>query len=61
MTDGAMTAFLTNIGLFFTQSIEWLSTVLDTVVSSPALLVMCIAMPVCGFAVGLLGRLFRVN
>lgn len=61
MTEGAMTAFLTNVGLFFTQAIEWLSTVLNTITDSPALLVMCIAMPICGFAVGLLGRLFRVN
>lgn len=61
MAEGAMSAFLTNIGTFFTQSIEWLSTVLDTIVASPALTVLVLAMPICGFAVGLLGRLIRVN
>lgn len=61
MAEGAMTAFLENIGLFFTQSVEWLGTVLDTIVASPALTVICLAMPICGFAVGLLSRLFRVN
>lgn len=60
MAEGAMTAFLTNIGTFFTQAIDWLGKVLDTVVASPALLVLVIAMPVCGFAVGLLSRLIRM-
>ncbi len=60
MAEGAMSAFLTNIGTFFTQSIEWLSTVLDTVVASPALTIMVLAMPIVGFAVGLLSRLIRL-
>lgn len=60
MAEGAMTEFLTNIGTFFTQSVTWLGDVLDTVVSNPALLVLVIAMPVVGFAVGLLGRLIRL-
>jgi len=60
MAEGAMTELLTNIGTFFTQSIDWLGEVLTTVTSNPALLVLVIAMPVCGFAVGLLGRLIRM-
>ena len=52
-----MAAFLADIGTFFTQAIAWLGTALNTVVSSPALLVIGLAMPICGFAVGLLGRL----
>ena len=60
MAEGAMSAFLTEIGTFFTQSIAWLGDVLDTVVSNPALLVLVVAMPVCGFAVGLLSRLIRL-
>lgn len=60
MAEGAMSAFLTEIGTFFTQSISWLSTVLDTITESPALLVLVIAMPVVGFAVGLLSRLIRL-
>lgn len=59
MAEGAMSAFLTEIGTFFTQTITWLGDVLDVIVQNPALLVLCIAMPVCGFAVGLLGRLVR--
>ena len=55
-----MTAFLSNIGEFFTQSVTWLGDVLDVIVANPALLVMVIAMPIVGFAVGLLGRLIRL-
>lgn len=60
MAEGAMTAFLSNIGTFFTQSITWLGDVLDVVTENPALLVLVIAMPVVGFAVGLLSRLIRL-
>lgn len=60
MAEGAMAGFLTEIGTFFTQAITWMGDVLDVVVENPALLVMVLAMPVCGFAVGLLSRLIRV-
>ena len=56
----AMSAFLTTIGEFFTQAITWLGDVLDTIVANPALTVMVLAMPIVGFAVGLLGRLIRL-
>lgn len=56
----AMTAFLTTIGEFFTQAITWLGDVLDTITENPALTVMVLAMPIVGFAVGLLGRLIRL-
>lgn len=60
MAEGAMTGFLASIGEFFTQSVTWLGDVLDVVVENPALLIMVIAMPIVGFAVGLLGRLVRL-
>lgn len=60
MAESAMTAFLTNIGTFFTTSIGWLGDVLDVVVANPALTVLCLAMPICGFAVGMLNRLIRL-
>ena len=60
MAEGAMSAFLTEIGTFFTQSTTWLGDVLDIVVANPVLLVMVVAMPVVGFSVGLLGRLIRL-
>lgn len=55
-----MSAFLTEIGTFFTQAITWMGDVLDVIVENPALLVLVLAMPICGFAVGLLNRLIRM-
>lgn len=55
-----MSAFLTEIGTFFTQAITWMGNVLDVIVENPALLVLVLAMPICGFAVGLLNRLIRM-
>lgn len=60
MAEGVMSAFLADIGTFFTQSIVWMGDVLSEVTTNPALLVMVIAMPVSGFAVGLLSRLVRL-
>ena len=60
MAEGAMSAFLTNIGTFFTQSTTWLGDVLNIVTENPALTVMVLAMPIVGFAVGLLSRLIRL-
>ena len=60
MAEGAMSAFLSNIGVFFTQSIDWLGEVLATITGSPELTVLVLAMPICGFAVGLLSRLIRL-
>lgn len=60
MEASAMTSFLGNVGEFFTTAITWMGDVLATVVDNPALLVLVVAMPICGFAVGLLGRLIRM-
>lgn len=56
-----MTTFLNNIGTFFTQAMSWSADVLDVIVANAPLTVMCLAMPIVGFAVGLLSRLFRTN
>lgn len=58
--EQTMSAFLTEIGTFFTQAVTWLGDVLDVIVANPALLVLVVAMPIVGFAVGLLGRLIRL-
>lgn len=49
-----------DVGTFFTAAIDWLGTVVSTITSTPLLIVMVIAMPVAGFAVGLLSRLIRL-
>ena len=55
-----MSTLLGGIGEFFTKSVEWLGTCLTTITGNPALLILVIAMPVIGFAVGLLARLIRM-
>lgn len=52
--------FLADVGTFFAQSITWLGTIINTIADNPVLMVICLAMPICGFAVGLLGRLIRL-
>jgi len=52
--------FITNVGTFFTGAIDWLGTALDTVMDSPALFVLVLAMPVAGYGVGLLKRLISL-
>lgn len=60
MTAETMSSFLTNIGTFLTTAIDWMGDVLSTIVASPALTVVVLAMPIAGFAVGLLSRLIRL-
>jgi len=55
-----LSTILTDIGTFFTQAISWLGQVLDVVVSNPVLLIMVVAMPVAGVAIGYLSRLIRL-
>lgn len=49
--------FLSGVNDFFSKSIKNLSSFLEKIVSSPALTALCLAMPICGFAVILYGRL----
>lgn len=60
MAEGAMAAFLSDVGTFFTQSMNWMGDVLTEVTGNPALLVLVLAMPICGYAIGTLGRLIRL-
>lgn len=60
MAEGAMTAFLTEIGTFFTQAVGWTADILTQVTSDPALTVLVLGFPIVGFSFGLLGRLIRM-
>lgn len=55
-----MAELLGNLGTFFTQTVTWSGDILDQVTASPALTVLVIAMPVVGFAYGILHRLIRM-
>ena len=52
-------AFLDVIGSFFSCTVSFLSSCLAIIVASPALTVLCLAMPICGFSVLLLRRFIR--
>lgn len=60
MAENAMSTFLGNIGTFFTQCVTWLGNILTVITENPALTVLVLAMPIVGFAVGLLSRLIRM-
>lgn len=60
MAEGAMTAFLTEIGTFFTQAVGWTADILTQVTADPALTVLVLGFPIVGFSFGLLGRLIRM-
>ena len=52
-----MSGFLSNIGTFFSTAIGWMGQILDLVTNNPALTVLVLAMPICGYAFGLFRRL----
>lgn len=55
-----MASFLTTIGSFFTQTMTWVGNVITVIMDNPGLTVLCLAMPICGFAIGTLNRLIRL-
>lgn len=59
MAEGAMTAFLTNIGAFFTQVFTWFGDIVEIVSSNPPLTVLILAIPIVSFAIGVFNRLVR--
>ena len=61
MTPSDVTTFLSPIGSFFSWAITELSAVLSTIVASPALLILVLAMPICAWCVHLLRLFIRAN
>ncbi len=61
MAEGAMTALLSSITEFGTAAIGWMGDIFAEVNSEPALLIMVIAIPIFGVAIGYLNRLFRLG
>ena len=51
---------LESITTFFTSAIGWLGDVMQVVMENPALLIMCVCIPVAGVAIGYLSRLLRL-
>ena len=59
-TAMTLASFLADVGTFLTQAITWMGNVLDVVTSNPPLLVMVLAIPIAGVAIGFLSRLIRL-
>ena len=55
-----LASFLTDVGSFLTQAITWMGSVLNVVTSNPPLMVMVLAIPIAGVAIGFLSRLIRL-
>lgn len=56
----SLSTFLTNVGTFFTSALSWMGDLLDSVTSSPALLVLVLAIPIAGVAFGYVRRLISL-
>lgn len=57
-----MSTILTNIGSIVTAAVDWVGTALGTVTASGnELLFVLVALPVAGFAVGLLRRMINLG
>lgn len=59
MDTFTMANLITNIGDLFDGTMEWMLSLLTTITSNPLLLASFLFVFI-GFAVGLLGRLFRI-
>ncbi len=59
MTPEAVTVatLMTSVGSVFTSVIGWVGTVASTIAGQPILLLGCVAVPLCGIAVGMFSRL----
>lgn len=56
-----MTALLTDIGIVFSNVIDWAGDILTLIVDTPLLLLLVAGFAVTGFVLGWVSRLFRTN
>lgn len=55
-----METLVTNIGQFFQGAIAWVGDVIEVINSNPLLMLMVVAVPLSGWAIGALKRLIRL-
>lgn len=60
MAEFTMANLISNATELFTGAMGWVTTLLETIVSNPLLLASFLFVFI-GFAVGLLGRIFRIG
>lgn len=55
-----MSELLTGIGTVFTQIVTWVGDIITLITSEPLLMLMVVALPICGVAIGYLRRLISL-
>lgn len=55
-----MSALLTDVGTFFTQAITWFGDIIEMVVSTPLLVLMVVAIPICGYVISKIRSLMSI-
>lgn len=60
MTEVTLAGIITKLSAFFTQAMTWAGSVLGVVTDNPGLVIMVCAIPIIGFAFGLINRILRV-
>lgn len=55
-----MASFLTTLGQIVAASIDWMVDYLDVIMATPALTVICIAVPIVSVTIDLVKRLIRL-
>lgn len=55
-----MTEFLSSVSLVVSAAITWMNQFLTVIIDTPALTVMCIAVPLVSVSVDLIRRLIRL-
>lgn len=51
---------LQGIGTVFTQIVEWVGDIITLITGQPLLMLMVVALPICGVAIGYLKRLIQL-
>ena len=60
MTAVVMEAVLTHVSTFFSQSISWMRDLLVIIGENPLLFIFIVCLPLTGFVIGLIKRMFSV-
>lgn len=60
MEEITLSTILTDVGSFFTQAVTWMGDVVEFIISNPLCLLLVVALPVSGYAIGAVKRIIRL-
>lgn len=61
MEGTTIATLMESVGSVFTTAIGWVGEVGETIAGNPILLLACVAIPLCGLAVGMFKRLISLR